>query len=350
MNMNDHPKLTIHPSAHPKIFLAGGNILGKDSFEQFDGLILFAVGFNGFHMAALRAVEGGTIPVPVRFHETRDGDYTQSVLPDIIGQDLGILSQQGCRRIGIHTMHELGLAKTSVRAALEWVNKHPEAVDAVTFVDMKDDYYNCFGMDAFGTAKVPMINPEPTDFESYFEKRFREDLGREFPVSNDAGFPCCTVERKKVEIDMFTDQVFSVALFYLALVPQAIAKVCGNEEDMYAFCRLADWPMMSRGLGGWMAPGVYLEYTGMLPGHGDAAWWLRLAKAESGYFCRLITHYLVSGIRKPRNDDEVRLGVLTGETIKKIHREVRTYLDSFEKYLNGGPAPDNYYLPEDFRR
>lgn len=341
-------RLTIHPSAHPQIYLAGGDIFSKDSYARFDGIIIYySRGFNGLSATTEDAVRHGSIPVPHRVHNVRRSGSTPRYVSYSVKHDLSVLADQGCQRIAMHAPNDMIQAKAAIRSAVHWLDSHPGAVESVTFVDLADDYYHCFGLDAFEQGPEKMKNPEPTGFETYFEQEFPHELARQFGIIRDKDFfPGCIVTEKPVSVDLFTARQFSVALFYTVLVPQAIAKVTGDIQDMYAFSRCADWPLMDRYSGGWMAPHVYLEDTGLASQGKQIPEWIACAEAELPYFCRLATHHILSGIRSPRKNDEIRLSHIGQKAIKAIHRELRAQLDAYTGYLHGAKEPNPYYLPD----
>lgn len=342
-------KLIIHPTAHPQVFFAGGDVFSKDSYNRFDGLLICAGGFNGLTAMTRDAVRKSTIPIPHQIHA--GGEYVpKKGIPALIHHDLDVLSGQGCKRIGVHTHHDLSRAKAAVRAVVSWLEKHPGAIETVTFVDMRDDYYNCFGLDSFVKGYKAPVNVEPTGFEFYFEQVFRNDLSEQFPlVKSGKCKNYCTVVKKPVVVEDARVVDFSVALFYTALVPQAIAKVTGDIQYMYAFSRRADWPLLDRLMAGWMAPYVYLEDTGLMPKDEQVSEWVEQAEAEYSYFCRVLTHYVLNGIQVERSADAKLLAQINTDTIKKIHREMRAQLKALVDYFHGGPMLPNYYLSDKIR-
>lgn len=337
-----------HPTNHSKIVFADGKLFTKTSSSMFDGLLVFADGFTGLHALAWDAVNSGQIHCPYRIHglEHSDGVRPGQVGSTII-RDLDFLSGQGCRRIGIHAPNDICGAKTALRAAVDWLRMNPEAVDTLTFVDAGDDYYNVFGFESFREDRM-MRNVSPTDFESYYENEFQDHLQDVFGAGADVDeIMMVNVERiesPEDKLPLFTEVDFSVALFFTALVPQVIAKVSGQLQDMYDFLKLSHIPMLTRGLGGTMAPYTFLEYGNLLPKDSE---WFFLARQEVGYFYRVITHYLIGGIQKAMSVPAKNLSRLSGQQIKAMRQEMKRYIDSLESCMKEGKEMPNYYLPEE---
>ena len=338
----------IHPSAHPQLLYAKGDILNRESYARFDGLIIFIGGFNGLTATAKNVLRNGSIPIPYRIHKPKDGQIPENV-SEILRHDLGLLFHQGCKRIGIHTWHDMKPAKTSVRSAVRWLNEHPGSVESVTFVDLEDDYYHCFGMDPLKTGQ-PLFNARPTRFEKYFENGFLEDLDRQFHINwTGTDGPWCVVLKEPVNSDIAGSIDFSVSVFYTVLVPQVLAKVTGKSRYLFAFFRRAKWPAMDRLGGGFMAPYVYLSDTGLLPEGKAIDEWIACAEKECDYFWRVATYYVVNGVQPVRSVDSVRLARITSTELKAVRRELIIQVKMMADFLKGGPGIPNYYLPDIFQ-
>ncbi len=133
--------MILHPTSNPRIIFAGGSILGADCFSMVDGLLIFTGGFTGLQVTAKNFERDGRIPCPHRIHAgAPDGGLCQ-----LIRDDLDYLSGEGCKKIGIHAPNSVEEARQAVNATVEWLEKHPGSVETVYFVDLKDDYFNCFG-------------------------------------------------------------------------------------------------------------------------------------------------------------------------------------------------------------
>jgi hypothetical protein len=149
------------------------------------------------------------------------------------------------------------------------------------------------------------------------------------------------------DLPLFIDVFFSVSLFFTALVPQVVAKVTGHLEDMYDFLRVSGMPLLSRGLGGSMAPYTFLEYAGLLPENES---WFNLAREETDYFYRVLIHHVIGGIRRPVSQPEKNLSRLDGGQLKAMRQEMKKYIDSLESSMKEGSPMPNYYLPEEILR
>ena len=345
--------MNVHPTNHPRIVFAGGRLFSEECDSLFDGILVFAEGFTGLNMTAGEAELRGRIPCPYRLHgvENPRERVPLSRISLTVRGDLDYLSSRGCRRIGIHAPGDIPRAKAALRAAASWLEAHPDGVDTLYFVDAADDYYSVFGFESFGRDRG-IHNMSPTEFESYYEHEFMRDLQNLFgDVGKDVdGCRMCLIGRRDPQdrdLPLFTDLLFSVSLFFTALVPQVVAKVSGRLEDMYDFLRVSGMPLLSRGLGGSMAPYTFLEYAGLLP-EDDS--WFRMAHEETDYFYRVLIHHIVGGIRKPLSLPARNLSRLDGGQIKAMRQEMKSYIDSLETAVKEGSAMPNYYLSEEVLR
>lgn len=340
--------MILHPTNHPKIVFAGGRLFSEECDSLFDGLLVFAEGFSGLNMTARTAELHGKIPCPYRLHGTGTlrEPISLSRIPLTVRDDLDFLSSQGCRRIGIHAPNDMPRAKSAVRAAVDWLEVHPDEVETLFFVDAADDYYNVFGFESFGRDRG-VCNVSPTCFETYFESEFQNELQNKFGhFREEDAFRMCLVERsdpRDASHSLFTDHSFSVSLFFTALLPQALATVTGKLDDMYDFLRVSGMPLLSRGLGGSMAPYTFLEYAGLLPENES---WFNLAREETDYFYRVLIHHVIGGIRRPVSQPEKNLSRLDGGQLKAMRQEMKKYIDSLESSMKEGSPMPNYYLPE----
>ena len=344
--------MIFHPTNHPRIVFAGGQLFSEESASLFDGLLVFAEGMSGLHVTAWNAVHSGQVLCPYRIHGLDDavGKVSFGRIPGTVQEDLDFLSAQGCRRIGVHAPDEMSRAKAALRATVEWLNAHPDAVDTLFFVDMQDDYHTCFGFESFGMDRG-VFNPSPTDFEAYFEQEFPDRLSDIFgPAVEEDGYPYLSVERRddiERHLSLFEPVNFSVSLFFTALVPQTVAKVTGQLQAMYDFLRVSRMPLLSRGLGGSMAPYTFLEYSGLLPVDAE---WFHTARAEADYFYRVLTHHIIGGIRRPDSEPASRLARLDGGQIKAMRQELIQYISALESCRKEGAPLPNYYLPDGILR
>ena len=344
-----------HSTSYPRILFAKGDLFSKESLSHFDGILAFAEGFTGINRVAYDAVNGGLIKCPFRIHGLDTfsiGKSTTSVYRNV-QRDLDYLANQGCQRIGIHAPNQMDRAKSALRAAVKWLEDHADDVVTLTFVDLRDDYYNCFGLDSFDKEKG-IRNPSPSPFESYYELGFQFDMERVFGPRGRA--ECCSCHFiEKVDAaetlgsTLFFPIYFSVGLFYTNLVPQAVAKVTGELQDLYDFSTISGMPLLDRLMAGTVSSHKILADTGMLPAEKDYDEWFSLARKETPYFVRVLTHYVVGGIYKSRKAAAIRLSRLDSPCINKICRELTNYLDTFEDCLKNNKTPFSYhYLPEVF--
>ncbi len=345
--------MNVHPTNHPRIVFAGGRLFSEECDSLFDGILVFAEGFTGLNMTAGEAELRGRIPCPYRLHgvENPREKVPLSRISLTVHGDLDYLSSRGCRRIGIHAPGDIPRAKVALRAAANWLEAHPDGADTLYFVDAADDYYNVFGFESFGRDRG-IHNVSPTEFESYYEHGFLGDLQNLFGGIGEEvdGYRMCFIGRRSPhdgDLPLFIDVYFSVSLFFTALVPQVVAKVTGHLEDVYDFLRVSGMPLLSRGLGGSMAPYTFLEYAGLLPENES---WFNLAREETDYFFRLLTHHVVGGIRIPVSQPEKDLSRLDGGQLKAMRQEMRLYIDSLESAVKEGSPMPNYYLPEEILR
>ena len=343
-----------HITSHPRIVFAKGNLFSKESLSVFDGILAFAEGFTGINRVAYDAVHNGLIKCPFRIHgiDSFRTDTSVSNVRRLVQSDLDYLAGQGCHRIGIHAPNDLDGAKASLRTAAKWLNSHADDDITLTFVDLHDDYYNCFGLESFDKNRS-VCNPSPTPFEAYYENDFPDDLESVFgPKDKTKDYYCHIVEKcdaaKRLDPNIFLPIDFSVGLFFTNLVPQAVAKVTGEKQDLYDFSNISGMPLFDRLMAGSVSSYTILADTGLLPGEADYAEWFNLARKESSYFARVLTHYIIGGIQSSRKASAIRLSRLDSPCIKKIHRELTSYLDAFEEGLKRGTPLTNYYLPDSF--
>lgn len=344
--------MIIHPTPHPRIVFAKGDLFSEESLFRFDGILAFAEGFRGINVAAGQAFYGGRITCPNRIHGVeRPREVTAlSRIGSVIHDDLDYFAAQGCMDIGAHFPDDMPRAKAALRAVLHWFEAHPDAPLTLTCVDMKDDYYNCFGLDSFGPDRG-VCNPSPTPFESYFEHAFREDLALSFGrMGRMDGYPYFVVTKddvkEKLGCGFFFPVEFSVGLFYTSLIPQLVAKAKGDIQDMYAFSAVSGMPLIDRLMLGYASPYKILLDTGLLPTETDIEQWISLARKEAGYFKRVLIHYLVGGIQHSRKAAAARLARLQSADVNRIYRAMVAYLDAFEACLRDGGGMPERILPE----
>ena len=335
--------LTLHPTCHPKIVFAGGDLFGRESRSRFDGYLAFAER-GAFRSYAEEVLQEHWLDCPHRV-------YTQSTEPSrvryTVQRDLGWLAQQGSRTIGIHAPEDWPRCKTALRATVDWLDAHPDAVDQVFFVDADDDYFRCFGLESFCDDRA-VCNPSPTEFEAFFEHEFPKVMKKAFGrYATGDGYQTCIVTKCDLVRKMHCESLpidFSVGLFYTVLVPQALAKVSGVPKDLFTFAKVSHWPMMNRMMGGCMAPYTFLADTGLLPKTAqETEDWFRLARKEVEYFFRVLIHHVIGGIQPTRYRFH-----LNDQQLKAVRQEMKKYLDDLEKALQDGTAITNYYLPDEF--
>ena len=371
--------MILHPTSHPQIVFAKGSLLGKESFSLFDGILAF-VDYRW------RGMRNTVFPCPYRIHSAnrREQEIYNDNLDLVVRNDLTYLADRRCRKIGIHVPDDIDSAQIAIRAAVNWLSTESNSVDTLYFVDLHDDYYNCFGFESF-SHDLNAKNLSPTEFESFYEHEFTSKMARFFGFYKpDVDLFCpryCQIRKRDIIEDYrallsFNELVdvlnefnkrgadrsdfnsfvlhtfpiinFSVGLFYTALVPQTVAKVTGKWQAMLDFCKVSEMPVMNLEQGGSVAPHVFLDDTGLLPKNDeDISGWLRLARDEFNYFCRILIFYIKGGIKEPKTELAKRLHEISDRQLMDIRREMKLYLDSFEACLKGGPALANYSLPEE---
>lgn len=339
--------LTIHPTFHPRVFFAGGDLFGRESLYRFDGFVAFA-DRGAFQWYAGEVLRRGWLKCPYRVHH-------HSLPPEqicgVVQEDLDYLIGQGSRTIGIHAPSSISESKTVLRAVVDWLEIHAGDVDALVFVDAHDDYFNCFGLDSFGKDRA-VCNPSPTEFEAYYEHMFMTDMEKAFgPRVKSDGISAYVITKEDILEKTRQPALpvkFSVGLFYTNLVPQAVAKVSERLQDTYDFLEVSQMPEINRLMGGFMDSYKILADTGLLPkNEKDVTTWLRLAQEEGDYFFRVLIHHIIGGIQEPESVPAQHLARLNGQQIKAMRQEMKTYLQRIEACLKGGPAPANYYLSEE---
>ena len=348
--------MTLHQTSHPQIVFAGGDLLGRESLSLFDGLLIFPGGFTGLRAKAADAVRNGLIPFPYRIHDMGipGMDRESTDLSQVIKKDLDYLAEAGCRSIGIHAPNNMAEAKAAVRAAVRWLEKHSKDVDTLYFVDLADDYFNCFGLDSFGSDRG-VCNPSPTEFEVYYENDLEKDLEDAVgPVVEGDGIRAFCVEKgdviKKLKLRPHQPLDCSVGLFYATLLPQVVSKITRKMQDTNNFSKVSRLPRIDRTMGGDMAPYTILADTGMLPKGNVISEWMTLAKNEAPYFARVLKHHIIGGIQVVRKESAKQLSHFDGATIKAMCREFNDYLSNLEAALKSGSDMPNYYLPEEIRK
>ena len=130
----------LHPTTHPQIVFAGGNILGRKMLSLVDGLIIFTGGFTGLQGLANTYEQEGRIPCPHKIYNDAGGRLRQ-----MIQEDLDNLTGQGCKKISIHAPNSVNEAQEAIEMIVEWLEKHPDTLETVYFVVRRDDYFHCFG-------------------------------------------------------------------------------------------------------------------------------------------------------------------------------------------------------------
>lgn len=341
--------LILHRTNHPKIVFAGGDLLGKESLSRFDGILAFAER-GAFGHYTRDAISQGRILCPYRVHYN---SLSPREIIDSVHEDLDYLVGEGCQRIGIHAPSNVPNAQIAMQATVDWLRTHAQDIDKLYFVDAHDDYFNCFGLDSFKRSRK-VCNPSPTEFEAYYEDQFIQEMDAAFGSSIASGgiqtyfISKEDILEKSCRLALPID--FSVGFYYTILVPQVVAKVTGKLQDTYDFLKVSKMPMIHRFMAGFMDPYYILSDTGLLPkDEEEIAVWLHHAKAETEYFFRVLTHYIIGGIQTPATVPAKRLYRLNGQQIKAMRQEMKENLKRFESCLKGGPAPDNYFLSDEIR-
>ena len=359
----------VHETADPRIFLAGGDFFGEECLSRFDGLLGFVHGgFSPLNYNARKAFSEGLIKSPYILHGVDPIDRKPSIkiLPSIIRDDLKNLTSQGCRKIGFigaeTNVSYAESAKECIRTIVKWMDRHPDALDSVTFVVDDDDYYRRFGRDPFRTGTI-IYNPNPSDFERWFEESFLDELKEWFQVDKKSWYPfmadsiiLCdencplTPENNLMSMNILflPDTKFSVALFYMVLIPQVIAKTTGNIDGISAFAKCSGWPVVHRFMSGHISPYAVLKETGLLPDSGSVDLWVHLAEEEKHYFTSIVNTLISGRIFVPTTPESSFLSALNNRFKGEICDNLSSYVKAMIAYLRGdGPEPEMDYVREE---
>lgn len=346
---------TSHPTVHPNIYFAGGDLFSPDSLSHFDGLLAFVYG-GVLHKLASFADMDNDIKYPHIFYGGSGHRCRKPTLrkqKGMIIRGLDDLAAKGCRNIAFHggsvtdATYVEG-ARECVRTIVDWIDRHPGEIESITLVDLGDDYYFRFGhLLPWSDGHIRRYARHDSEFEWYFDKTFREEVEDRYDIYDGLA------DRKlndSVKRDLFfeTDRFnFSIGVFYMNLIPQAIAKVTMNKDIMHDFLKCAGWPEISCSFGGPMHSDVVLRNSGLFPGEEDVAEWKKAVLGELEFF-KAFTRDVIAGDiwMKPCAASERLIKAspsFAEESINEIHRLVYDYIRCLDE---GKPAPTHIVLGE----
>ena len=350
-----------HSTAYNGIYFAGGDLFSEDILACFDGILGFVYGgFSPLHFSATYALcQGYNKPYVLYGAEHNPSRNVKPQLKDVprmVWRGLDKLAANGCRKIGFHgaettDAYYVDGARESLCTICEWMEAHPNVIKSVTLVDTGDDYRLRFGNADFLVRRGTFTIPPTTPFEYYLTCKFTEELHNIFDIATSDDYPFCPPTALLRKINPIFDNSsptdhteLSVAVFFITLIPQIIAKLTGKLYGLYAFARCADWPVIFCGLGGIMSPYTILSDSGLLPADGAA--WAAMAREEASFFEQTTRNVILAYLWKPAPETYPFLREIAqrqiGEIVEEIHRQV----DIYTKHFLGGPQPDGYYIEE----
>lgn len=350
---------TSHPTVHPNIFFAGGNLFSPDCLSRFDGLLAFVYG-EVLHKFASFADMDNDIKYPHIFYGGPGNRSKQPTLhkqKGMIIRGLDDLAAEGCRNIAFHggsvtdATYVEG-ARECVRTIVEWIDRHPGEIDSITLVDLGDDYYLRFGhLLPWADGRIRRDARHGSEFEWYFDRRFREEVENRYKIHDGLADRALN---DSVERDLFFENEkfnFSIGVFYMNLIPQAIAKVTMDPDIMHDFLKCAGWPEISCGNCGPMHSDVVLRDSGLFPGEEEVAEWKKAVLDELEFFKAFTREVIAGDIWLRPCQASRRLmeasSSFAEESINEIHRLVYDYI----RCLNEGkPAPTHIFLGEELYR
>lgn len=333
----------VHPTVHPSIFFAAGDIFSQECLEHYDGLLAFAHDHNHslFHLDAVEATRSNSIGFPNIFYGV---GADSNRLPSFRRQEkmifLGLdkLSSEGCRHIVFHggpvadATYVEG-ARNSVRAIAGWINLHPGTIDDITLIDLADDYYLRFGhLLPWTDGHIRRTPRNGNEFERYFDEQFKNDVERRYNINYGLA------DRMLNENELFFDDDkfnFSVGVFYMNLIPQAIAKVTGSANKMHDFLKCAGWPEISCGMGGLMHSDVVLRDSGLFPNDDRLSEWKNTVLNELEFFKNFTREVLAGDIWQPLCPASKKLwrssATFAEQSINEIHSLVCDYIKCLDE-------------------
>lgn len=186
-------------------------------------------------------------------------------------------------------------------------------------------------------------------FEDYLDGQFQTDLRAWFDLDNKVGFrfdPYAAmfatkeVRPQSCSSTPLSCNFFRTAVYYATLVPQAIAKVTGSMDAMYAFCRCSGWPVLCVIMGGPMAPSTELEKADLMP-EDRSALGIQILEALPVIEKKVLD--TLSGVSADRRTKAFReLGFFAEGRLPQIVEAIRTEAEAF-----GTPSESQvYYIPD----
>lgn len=347
----------VHPTVHSNIFFAGGDLFSQECLEHYDGLLAFAHDHNHslFHLDAVEATRSNSIGFPNIFYGVgADSNRLPSLRrqENMIYYGLDKLSSEGCRHIVFHggpvadATYVEG-ARNSVRAIAGWINLHPGTIDDITLIDLDDDYYLRFGhLLPWTDGHIRRTARNGSEFERYFDEQFKNDVERRYNINYGLADRMLNEADEK---DLFYDDDsfnFSIGVFYMNLIPQAIAKVTGSANKMHDFLKCAGWPEISCGGGGPMHSDVVLRDSGLFPDDDKLSEWKKTILNELEFFKNFTREVLAGDIWQPLCPASRRLMRSSATFAEKSINEIHSLVCDYIKCLNEGTEPTHIVFGE----
>lgn len=347
---------SVHSTVHPNIAFAGGDLFSKECLSNFDGLLAFVSGgFSPLHSLACFADMEGDIKYP---HILYGGPGERNCKPTLYKQKgliikgLDELTSKGCRHIAFHggsvadATYVEG-ARECIRAIVYWISRNPGKVDNITLVDLGDDYYLRFGrLLPWVDGSIRRYVGHGSEFESYFDTRFKNDVDKYYDICN--GLADRKIKGSATADLNFDKFNFSIGVFYMNLIPQAIGKVTMDVNIMHDFLKCAGWPEISCGTGGLMHSDAVLRDSGLFPVEDHISSWKKTVLDELEFFKAYTRDVLAGDIWLPPCTESKRLikasSSFAEQSINEIHQLVYDYIDCL--YV-GRQAPLNIVLGEE---
>ena len=342
--MNGPVNYVEHDTIHPQLFFGGGDIFGSDCLPRFDGLCCF-MHAGPFHDLAICSIKDGSLHVPNVLYGLNGGPCYASSKPHLakmIYEALDSLTEQGCRNIAFHGGLLEGYsyaegARLCARFIVNWLESNDDKVSRITMVDLGDEYFARFGhLLPWERGTIRRMKIATTPFERYFESSFLPYMGK---------MHVCADRNEFIEAINEEDRMnLSVALFYINLLPQAVAKVCDNEDAGWLFCKCAGWHVISCGLGGQMHSSVVLGDIGLTPSYEDVPQFERHLREETEYFRKLAADVIGGDIWRPVSTASRKLSSLAVRKMAEIQDEIRSLVNEYCECISKGEVAPTHFV------
>ena len=114
---------------------------------------------------------------------------------------------------------------------------------------------------------------------------------------------------------------FSASVYFLCLIPHAIAKIAGDStRDL--FYKASGWPMLSAGLGGLVSPEQWLKESKLEPSEYEVQFYNELLDIILPFHCSEITDFLSGGQSSADKKSYEALCASTADLIEQIIHEI----------------------------